>query len=137
LQPIIGAEACDFPLPRWFQPPRATPYVIRRRTTMSDQAQGLRALADQIRGEHTLPAGQPYSPSAEPPSSLTLAPTRPSIEVPAERVLPDLAVADARLHSPRPAKIPHPAGRILAVTSGKGGVGKSNFSTNLAITLGQ
>ena len=49
---------------------------------------------------------------------------------------PQYAVANAMLLA-EPAPAAPPRARVLAVTSGKGGVGKTNFSTNLALTLTQ
>ncbi len=94
---------------------------------MSDQAQGLRNLADQMRGEH-------WDPDYRPDDGSPLLRTEPST-LP---VSAGSAAIDARLHRPRIRSIPRrPRARVIAVTSGKGGVGKSNVSTNLSITLGQ
>lgn len=71
---------------------------------MADQAQGLRALADQAR--HTSPPSylDDFSPHA---------------------------VVSTRATDGSPRR----AARTLAITSGKGGVGKTNFTTNLALLL--
>ena len=104
---------------------------------MSDQAQGLRVLADQLRGDHTGLDGPPYTPAESVLSSLSRTESHLPSHAPAELLLSDVAVADSRLHAAVPRAVPLRHARILAVTSGKGGVGKSNFSTNLSITLGQ
>lgn len=113
---------------------------------MPDQAQGLRALADQARrdqsGHSLYPACVPTDDLRDavgaPPDVNSRAPSH------APPASPRVALADARLH---PAAHAAPRGpiaavtqtrrhaRVLAVTSGKGGVGKTNFSTNLALTL--
>jgi ATP-binding protein involved in chromosome partitioning len=53
-----------------------------------------------------------------------------------KRVLPvmDAAPSAPRTPAPTPVAYPH-LGRILAVSSGKGGVGKSTVSTNIAVAL--
>jgi flagellar biosynthesis protein FlhG len=113
---------------------------------MSDQAQGLRALADQARRDQTTPSLADARPVAD---AATLRDTRPArtIEV-ASRPQPGIeagvAVADTRLladptapSAARAAKSGQKMARLIAVTSGKGGVGKTNFSTNLSLVLAQ
>ncbi len=102
---------------------------------MSDQAQGLRALADQVRGEHNdieCPLfGSPVSPARASAGSASQPAGPPAFS--------GVAAVDGRLHRApaKPVSTPKRQARVLAVTSGKGGVGKSNFSTNLAISFGQ
>jgi flagellar biosynthesis protein FlhG len=108
---------------------------------MSDQAQGLRALADQARRDQNSPSHHPTrvpadTPDHSPPLSTTAAPLGVATVEKA-----GFALANARLHGdlsgrPLPAALPA-AARVVAVTSGKGGVGKTNFSTNLSLTLAQ
>lgn len=102
---------------------------------MSDQAQGLRALADQTRRDHIGPSltsdrvmddasGDTLHANGIPP------------------VAHGVVVADTRLHSvafpsgatTQTVAAPPPA-RVIAVTSGKGGVGKTNFSSNLSLVM--
>ncbi len=78
---------------------------------MPDQAQGLRTLADQSR--ITVNAPSPY--------------------IEDENVSSQYAVVE-KSYDKISSKITQ-AVRVIAVTSGKGGVGKTNFSTNLALTL--
>ena len=99
---------------------------------MSDQAQGLRTLADQARRDQS---------DFVPGTASVLADTlRSSGEKAKERTpaLPELAaVADGYAvagtgFAPTVAP-PKKTARVIAVTSGKGGVGKTNFSTSLAL----
>ncbi|HZO88137.1 MAG TPA: MinD/ParA family protein [Chthonomonadaceae bacterium] len=110
---------------------------------MSDQAQGLRALADQARRDQSGPS--PY-PACVPEDTSTnhsahSADIHPFASSPTTPVVESgMALADARLHWPGAdetarQKAARPRARVIAVTSGKGGVGKTNFSTNLALTL--
>src|SRR5579883_2075847 len=101
---------------------------------MSDQAQGLRALADQARREQSSPIVSP-APHRDAPadtlgtSAATLPFARPEREV---------AAVDARMLAPSAREIAtRGRARVVAITSGKGGVGKTNFSSNLALTLSQ
>jgi flagellar biosynthesis protein FlhG len=104
---------------------------------MSDQAQGLRVLADQMRGDQTGSDSQSNTTTAYSEPVLSRPVTDPIPETLVEPLAPNIAVADGRLHGRRKHAAAVPHARILAVTSGKGGVGKSNFSTNLSIILGQ
>ena len=64
------------------------------------------------------------------------APTAPSGEAPRQRTLPVMNAAPAAPKAPEPASFPH-LGKIIAVSSGKGGVGKSTVTVNLAVALAQ
>lgn len=102
---------------------------------MSDQAQGLRALANQARRDQHNHAQETAFPSADtvltqeavlgPPASLyAVADTRLRESAVHEERLSDGAACPPMRHA-----------RIIAVTSGKGGVGKTNFSSNLSLSL--
>ena len=107
---------------------------------MSDQAQGLRELADQSRrdpGGHSPAAFAPADSFAAATASRTLETERAVLPL-SPVAAPHYAVADARLHNASLTETTRPVrARVLAVTSGKGGVGKTNFSTGLALTLAQ
>ena len=60
-------------------------------------------------------------------------PTPALLSVPAETIHPDLTGNYAAVSTVKTA--PRRVARVVAITSGKGGVGKTNFSSNLAITL--
>ena len=109
---------------------------------MSDQAQGLRALAYQLRRESqlaTYPSASQPAPSSD--GSQTAVGT-----VPNAPYASGMALADTRLYD-QPAtrfqthtdcltpKRTQGHARVIAVTSGKGGVGKTNFSSNLALSM--
>ena len=98
---------------------------------MSDQAQGLRALADQTRREQSSPSFDPTGvPAASSVAYRGQTPGRKDLSsAPLE---PGVAVTDARLT--QPSRLGG-AARVIAITSGKGGVGKTSFTTNLALTL--
>ncbi len=107
---------------------------------MSDQAQGLRALADQARSDQS---GHSLNTASQPAvTQVGGGPASSSAALLTAGVTPGIALANARLHAPAPAGFsgqtaytPKRHARVIAVTSGKGGVGKTNFSTNLALTL--
>ncbi len=104
---------------------------------MSDQAQGLRVLADQMRGDQPDPTHHTRDPfRMETWSSIQMGRVSTTGH-PSEDEICSVAVADVRVHSPSPRPAPIQRARVIAVTSGKGGVGKSNFCANLAVTLGQ
>jgi flagellar biosynthesis protein FlhG len=104
---------------------------------MSDQAQGLRVLADQLRGDNAMPIGEPHSLLSSAHAGLS----RGSVHIPRHDsnnpALPEHPGAVVRFQTRRDDVVPARHARILAVTSGKGGVGKSNFSANLSVALGQ
>lgn len=109
---------------------------------MSDQAQGLRALADQARREaqpHTYPSASRPAPALQESSPATGTLARASY-------VSGIALADTRLYGRNSLLFSSPAdrltpqrtqgnARVIAVTSGKGGVGKTNFSTNLSLCM--
>ncbi len=114
---------------------------------MPDQAQGLRTLADQARRDTRVPtflsvANQTASLDASPAANtLPLADVLTPVGIPNEA-----AVAAQRLFDlSTPAVVSSPYApmavtrhaRVIAVTSGKGGVGKTNFSTNLSLTMAE
>lgn len=107
---------------------------------MSDQAQGLRALADQTRRDHIGPS---LSPNRVPEDAAVGGNATGGSATLSPAVSRDVAVADARLHSEasssayRAATVAAPPARarVIAVTSGKGGVGKTNFSSNLSLVM--
>ncbi|MCS6775723.1 MAG: MinD/ParA family protein [Chloroherpetonaceae bacterium] len=104
---------------------------------MSDQAQGLRALADQTRRDQTGISPCPersagIAASALPSLSGNIAP--PDAGSSSSQATSSMALVDGRLHAAtRPA--PAPRARVIAVTSGKGGVGKTNFTSNLSLVM--
>ena len=122
---------------------------------MSDQAQSLRRLADKTQHDPDRPSHTVVcAPTAVSPdgglwggtenaaqriaqAALSAPPVVPPLVPPLE---PQYAVTSARLpgaESKAESSVPSARARVLAVTSGKGGVGKTNFSTNLALTLAQ
>jgi flagellar biosynthesis protein FlhG len=113
---------------------------------MSDQAQGLRTLADQARRDNrisTRVSASDQTPVFEEQSVLTVSPGAPLLSADS---LHGHALAAQRLFDlSTPAVVASPymsqatirQARVIAVTSGKGGVGKTNFSTNLSILMAQ
>ena len=106
---------------------------------MSDQAQSLRSLVDKARRDPN--AAATFAADASGSTSWDSAEKAPERALTdalffAPPLAPQYAVTDSRLHGPEHKPAPNRA-RVLAVTSGKGGVGKTNFSTNLALTLAQ
>lgn len=121
---------------------------------MSDQAQGLRALANQARHDHI---GTPYAVDTPPLDSddlpyiadvlnpqATVVETHAAVtrrrEFSSENgtkttVLPGNAVPSAPVFAVGRPHAPRRTARVIAITSGKGGVGKTNFCSNLALTL--
>lgn len=115
---------------------------------MPDQAQGLRALADQARRDPSVHP-QPFTRTPDGASDLPETAGEPDAVtvVPSQsEIAPGVAVADVRRRdglpvtpdSHRQAAVNDYTmnrARVIAVTSGKGGVGKTSFSTNLSLTL--
>jgi flagellar biosynthesis protein FlhG len=123
---------------------------------MSDQAQGLRALANQARHDHI---GTPFPVDTAPLNSGdapyvidVLNPQAPAVETQVAAVnarlresssetgagltaLPGAAVPPESVFAVSRVQAPRRMARVIAITSGKGGVGKTNFCSNLALTL--
>jgi len=88
---------------------------------VSDQATQLRELAERLAvGSVPAPPATRSSPPPTPPPSA--GPSRPAPTVPDRRIV-EAEVPNRRL------------ARAIAITSGKGGVGKSNLSVNLSVCL--
>ena len=92
-------------------------------------------------GRNRPAAAPPATPTAAPPAAPPA--TRPTARTSAARALPvmDDPTAPPRASAPRPAA-PQPVlypnlGKVIAVSSGKGGVGKSTVAVNLAVALAQ
>ena len=79
-------------------------------------------------------------PSQSKQGASTVVPAKPSAGPAHSRVLPVVdqqrPAAPARPAAPTPIAYPN-LGRIIAISSGKGGVGKSTVSTNLAVAMAQ
>jgi flagellar biosynthesis protein FlhG len=100
---------------------------------MPDQAQGLRVLADQVRADRT--SGTASQARARIAVSRDAARSAPCGAMPGAK--PAGAREDRNAKPDRSRAESTTRARIIAVTSGKGGVGKSNLSTNLSITMGR
>jgi ATP-binding protein involved in chromosome partitioning len=84
------------------------------------------------------PAGRTASPPAVAPSASAASADKPPAAKSSSRALPVMDSAPAKARAPVgvPAPVVYPGlGRIIAVSSGKGGVGKSTVTTNIAIAL--
>lgn len=94
---------------------------------MTDQASQLRGLVDARRTAESARAGGTVSltPESVPTGMISYGPA-------ARRAEPGVA-ASQRAVAPRPVRM----ARAIAVSSGKGGVGKSNLAVNLAVALSQ
>ena len=114
---------------------------------MPDQAQGLRTLADQARRDIRVPAF-PLAPHQTPfleEQPFTTVPMLADVLTPVGVRNEAVAVTQRLFDLSMPAAVSSPyaptavtrQARVIAVTSGKGGVGKTNFSTNLSLTMAQ
>src|SRR5690349_21210751 len=103
---------------------------------MSDQAQGLRALADQTRRDHI---GFSPNPNHSADTAVGTLDARVGSHDSTSRLVTPavdsgVAVVDGRLRTATSAP-QTPRARVIAVTSGKGGVGKTNFTSNLSLVM--
>lgn len=107
---------------------------------MPDQAQGLRALADQSRHQCAAPAPSVAQRGEDLKADLPIcliAPPEGSLSLPAmQRAKSGAQAPDPEAVARRTEKEPGVRrARVVAVTSGKGGVGKTSFACNLALVL--
>ena len=90
--------------------------------------QGVTAVRVDIEDAARAVPSSSHQASAPPPRAAAASRALPVMEQ------PNAAAAAARNAAPTPVAYPH-LGRVVAVSSGKGGVGKSTVSTNLALAL--